>query len=129
MINGGNASIYVTDMEQAIRFYSSTLGFKLRSRIANEWAELDAGAGLILGLHPAQPPASQPAGARGAINIELAVTLPMEQVVDALKQKGVVFEGLIQNFENVRLATLLDPDGNAIFLSQVLHSGTAQQQS
>ena len=30
MIRGGNATLYVSDMDRAVRFYVETLGFKLR---------------------------------------------------------------------------------------------------
>jgi predicted enzyme related to lactoylglutathione lyase len=122
---GGNVSVYVSDMERAIEFYSGPLGLPLRTRVGSDWAELDAGRGLVIGLHPARPPATPKAGTTGAINIELAVTRPLNQVVDALIARGVPFAGPIQEYENVRLASLSDPDGNAILLAQVLNAGTA----
>lgn len=127
LFSGGNASIYVTDMDRAVRFYTETLGLRLKVRIANEWAELDAGEGLVVGLHPANAPNSA-AGTRGAINLELKVTGKLDDVVKVLQSRGVRFDGApqapIQNYENVRLATLLDPDDNAIVIAQILHSGT-----
>ena len=121
-ILGGNVSIYVSDMGQAIDFYTQTLGLALRVRIKNEWAEIDAGGGLTLGLHPAHEGSAQP-GASGAINIELAVD-DLDAQVAVLRERGVRFVGEIQNYENVRLATFLDPDQNALLLAQVLHTGT-----
>lgn len=120
-ISGGNVSIYVSDMDRAIEFYTSVVGLRLRVRIANEWAELDAGGGLILGLHPAHEGSVKP-GTAGAINIELAVS-DMDAEVAALRERGVSFVGDIQNYQNVRLATFLDPDQNALLLAQVLHTG------
>jgi hypothetical protein len=40
-----------------------------------------------------------------------------------LEGRGVTFNGPILNYENVRLASLSDPDGNAILVAQVLHTG------
>ncbi len=120
---GGNASIYVSDMDRAIAFYTAALGLKLRTRVGEDWAEIEAGNGLVIGLHPARPPATPAAGTAGAINIELAVTQPLEDVVATLSGRGVPFNGPILNYENVRLASLSDPDGNALLLAQVLNSG------
>ncbi len=122
MINGGNASVYVTDLDRAVAFYTEAVGLKLRNRVGTTWAEIDAGKGLIIGLHLASPPDTVPAGTRGAINIELAVTEPMEEVVEALTQRGVVFTGPIKNYEAVRIASFYDPDRNVIVLGQVLKS-------
>ena len=53
MIQGGNATIYVSDMDRAVGFYTSTLGLKLQFRAGNHWAQVDAGKGLQIGLTPA----------------------------------------------------------------------------
>lgn len=122
-IRGGNASVYISDMDRAVAFYTEALGLPLKTRIGGEWAEIDAGDGLVIGLHPARPPETPPPGAAGAINIELRVTKPLEEVVAELEGRGVTFNGPLLNYENVRLASLSDPDGNAILLAQVLHTG------
>ena len=89
------------------------------TRIGNEWAEIDAGKGLVIGLHPAHEGTAKP-GDVGAINIELAVTKPLEDVVaDIVKAKATV--GPIANWPDVRLVAVEDPDRNAIMLAQVLH--------
>ena len=62
------------------------------------------------------------AGTVGAINIELAVTEPMEVVVETLTGRGVEFTGPIKNYDAVRIASFCDPDRNVIVLGQVLHS-------
>jgi predicted enzyme related to lactoylglutathione lyase len=121
-ISGGNVSVYISNMDRAVTFYAESLGLALRTRIANEWAELDAGNGLIIGLHLAEPPRTVPAGTRGAINIELRVTKPLEEVVAGLEAAGVHFNGPILNYPNVRLASLSDPDKNELLLAEVLHS-------
>lgn len=123
MIKGGNASVYITDMDRAVTFYTGALGLKLKTRIGNEWAEIEAGEGLIIGLHLARPPETVAAGTIGAINIELRVTQKMESVVETLSRRGVTFQGEILNYENVRIASLLDPDSNVIILAEVLHGG------
>ena len=122
MINGGNAAIYVSDMDRSVKFYTDTLGLTLRLRIANDWAEIDAGKGMVIGLHPARPPETVAPGTRGAIDIELNVTEPIDSVVDTLKKRGVAFDGPIKEYENVKIITFDDPDGNTIVLAEVLNS-------
>ncbi|MGH7339271.1 MAG: VOC family protein [Candidatus Rokuibacteriota bacterium] len=122
MISGGTASVYVTDMDRAVAFWTDAVGLKLRTRVGTTWAEIDAGEGLIIGLHRAAPPDTAAAGTPGAINIELRVTEPLEEVIAALSARGVTIDGPIKEYEAVRIASFSDPDGNAIVLGQVLHS-------
>lgn len=121
MIEGGNASVYVADMDRAVQFYTEQMGLPLKTRVGDDWAEIDAGAGLIVGLHPARPPETVSAGTVGAINIELKVTEPLENVVAVLRERGVSIVGEILDYENVRLQSVSDPDNNIILLAQVLH--------
>ena len=53
MIEGGTPTIYVSNMDRAVEFYTEVLGLGLISRYGNEWASVDVGKGLTLGLHPA----------------------------------------------------------------------------
>lgn len=120
MIKSGVASIYVTGMDRAVAFYQGVLGLSLRTRIGDEWCELEAGPGLTVGLHLARPPETAAAGAAGAVNVELHVDGRMEEAVSLLAARGVAIEGEILNYEHVRIATVRDPDGNAILLAEVL---------
>lgn len=120
---GGNASIYVTDIDRAVDFYTNKLGFPIKVRVGTEWAEIDAGKGFVLGIHRARPPETAAAGTRGAINIELAVTRSLDDIVPELEARGVAFKGEILNYPAVRIATVLDPDNNEILLGQVLDTG------
>jgi hypothetical protein len=52
-ISGGNVSVYVSNMDRAVDFYTTSLGLPLKVRIANEWAEVDAGKGTIRMLEAA----------------------------------------------------------------------------
>ena len=52
MIRGGVATIFVSQMDRAVSFYTDTLGFDLVHRSGDHWASVDAGDGLMLGLHP-----------------------------------------------------------------------------
>lgn len=123
MIHGGNTTIYVADINASIEFYVQTLGLTLRMRSGDNWAEIEAGPGLILGLHPADPSHSPTPGTRGSITIGFNVTEDLEGVVDKLKGRGVQFHGPVVEDEHVRLAFFADPDGNPLYLAHVLHVG------
>ena len=43
----------VQDMDRAVKFYTETLGFPLKVRFGNNWAEVDAGS-ISIGLHPTE---------------------------------------------------------------------------
>jgi catechol 2,3-dioxygenase-like lactoylglutathione lyase family enzyme len=121
MTSGGNVSVYVSNLDRAIDFYTNKLGLPLKSRVEGKWAEIDAGKGLVVGLHPARPPETVKAGTIGAISIELAASTSLDDVVVGLAARGVQFAGAIQNYPNVRLVSVKDPDNNAILLAQVLN--------
>ena len=117
MIAGGNATIYVSDLGRSVRFYVETLGFKLIERFGDEWAAVDAGDGLVLGLHPARVDGPMP-GAAGSIQVGFNVTTPIAEVVEVLENRGVAFHGRVVGGVDdvVRLAFFSDPDGNALYL-------------
>lgn len=114
MISGGNATIFVSDMDRAVKFYTETLGLKLRMRAENFWAEVQAGDTLVLGLHPASPSAKDP-GTEGSIQIGLTVDEPLEKIQARLKDAGVQFEGDIIDDEPGRFVQLRDPDGHRLY--------------
>ena len=47
MIEGGCATLAVSDFDKAIEFYTKTLGLTLNMRFGNEWAVIDGGGGLL----------------------------------------------------------------------------------
>jgi len=42
MINGGNATVYFSNMDSSITFYTEVLGLKLPNRFGNNWATVQA---------------------------------------------------------------------------------------
>lgn len=114
MIDGGNATIFVSDMDRSIQFYTEVLGMKLRMRADNHWAEVQAGSNLVIGIHPASPSA-EPPGTPGAIHIGLSVSTPLEEIQKKLSQHGVNFVGDIIDDGPGRFANLRDPDGNRLY--------------
>ena len=69
MFSGGNVTVYVSNMDRAVRFYSETLGLKLAYRFGDHWASIEAGTGLTIGLHPGSSEYS--AGRKGSMAIGL----------------------------------------------------------
>lgn len=116
-IEGGVATVFVADMDKAVRFYTETLGLKLQYRAGDHWAQVDAGKGFVLGLHPAGED-SKTRGVDGGVQIGLNVTRPISEVVNALKEKGVAFDGDVVDDDPVKLAFFKDPDGNTLYLCE-----------
>ncbi len=120
MIHGGNATIYVADMDTSITFYTQTLGLRLLFRAGNHWATIDAGNGFHLGLHPAGPH-QPPPGTPGGVTIGLAVDQPLEQVIPILTGRGMIIHGPIDQGPEeggLKLAFFTDPDGNTFYLAE-----------
>lgn len=118
MISGGNATVFVSNMDRAVRFYTGVLGLKLTNRFGDNWATVDAGKGLTIGLHPASPKYPAP-GTKGAMMLGMEIEGNMEQVVSRLHEKGVQIQGAIVTDSSGRFVHLEDPDGNEIYLWEV----------
>jgi catechol 2,3-dioxygenase-like lactoylglutathione lyase family enzyme len=117
MITGGNSTIYVTDFDASLSFYTNVLGLKLVSRHGSEWATVAAGGGMTIGIHAATPAAPRP-GTSGAITIGFEVEEPLELVMERLRERGVWFRtGIVEN-PPARRAFFGDPDGNDLYLSE-----------
>jgi predicted enzyme related to lactoylglutathione lyase len=135
MISGGNATVFVSNMNAAVRFYTEVLGLKLTNRFGDHWATVDAGKGLIIGLHPASPKYPAP-GTKGAMMLGLEIDEAIEGVVARLSEKGVRIKGSIMREEAGNFVHLEDPDGNEIYLwevhreavpeTELAHAGAAQ---
>lgn len=117
VIRGGNATIYVSDLQRAVEFYRDTLELHLVLRAGDHWAELDAGGGFRVGLHPASARAPAP-GIRGGITVGLGVDEPIAEVVEKLTNRGVIFAGPVRDDGGLRLAFFTDPDGNPLYLAE-----------
>jgi catechol 2,3-dioxygenase-like lactoylglutathione lyase family enzyme len=117
VISGGNATIFVSNMDQAVRFYTGVLGLRLAERYGDHWATVDAGKGFTIGLHPASPKYPAP-GTKGGIMLGLEVSVPLEGLVRQLKDQGVRFTGGIVRDQGGSFANFEDPDGTPIYLWQ-----------
>jgi catechol 2,3-dioxygenase-like lactoylglutathione lyase family enzyme len=119
MISGGNITVMVSNMDASVRFYTEVLGMKLTTRFGDHWATVEAGRGLIIGLHPASPRYPVP-GTKGGMVIGLEIDEPIQHVVDRLASSGVKFVGPIIGDDGAgSFAHLEDPDGNSMYLWEV----------
>lgn len=114
MISGGIVTMYVTDMDRALQFYTETLGLELVQRSGPSWTVVRAGEDLTLGLHEAMKGA--PVGETGSATVGFRVEGSLPEVVAELESRGVVFTGDITEETAVPLAYFEDPDGNQLYL-------------
>ncbi|HUQ52134.1 MAG TPA: VOC family protein [Gammaproteobacteria bacterium] len=116
MITGGTATLYVSNMDNAIRFYTEVLGLKLTNRFGNHWATVRAGATLVIGLHPWSKKYPQP-GTQGSVQIGLIVSRdePIEAFAARLRRHGVEVSDVIRS-EEASYVSFTDPDGNPIYV-------------
>jgi catechol 2,3-dioxygenase len=118
MVCGGNATVFVSDMDKAVTFYTEVLGLRLTNRFGNNWATVEAGPTLTIGLHPASPKYPAP-GTKGAIVLGLEIDEPIGAVLTRLSDKGVRIKGSIIRDEPGNFVHIEDPDGNEIYFWEV----------
>jgi catechol 2,3-dioxygenase-like lactoylglutathione lyase family enzyme len=109
-------TIFVADMDRAVRFYVETLDCKIQFHFGDEWAQLKTLDGITIGLHPASK--ENPAGVRGSIHLGILVTQSIHKIVEEMKAKGVKFRGPVRDEDQVLLADFEDPDGTPFYLAQ-----------
>ena len=118
MISGGTTTIYVSDMDQAIRFYAETLGLTIKYRGGPGYTAIDAGGGVELGLHTSHPGGPQPGEGR-SVQVGFYVDEPIGQVVEKLRAAGVTIDGPKPGGGPITLAHFADPDGNPLYLCEL----------
>ena len=116
MLQSGNVTLMVTDLDRSVRFYTGTLGFRMHYQADGHWAEVGI-KDLTIGLHPAKDPTERPA--RGEdLSLGLQVE-SLESAMDALRAKGVRFERGPVDDQAVRLAFFSGHDGYPLYLCEV----------
>ena len=118
MIRGGNVTIFVSNMDNSVRFYTESLGLKLEFSSGNDWAQVITDEGFRIGMHSATKSAPAP-GTAGAMQIGFDIRESLQQEMESLAQKGITFDGAVQDGPNVKLAFFRDPDGNVLYLCEV----------
>ena len=115
MITGGNATVYVSNMDHAVRFYTEVLGLTLTNRFGNHFATVQAGTTLRIGLHPWSSKYPSP-GTKGAVQIGLVVSdESLAALASRLRTHGVEVSGIIEA-QDANNITFADPDGNPIYV-------------
>ncbi|MFN0102679.1 MAG: VOC family protein [Bryobacteraceae bacterium] len=120
MITGGNATVFVSNMDNAVRFYTEVLGLRLTNRFGDHWATVDAGKGLTIGLHPASAK-HPPPGTKGGMMLGLEIGITIERAITRLTGHGVKVGGVIRAPEG-NFVDFEDPDGNPVYLWEVSHT-------
>jgi catechol 2,3-dioxygenase-like lactoylglutathione lyase family enzyme len=110
-------TIFVSNMDRAVRFYTEVLGLKLVYRFGDDWASLKTDDGMNVGLHPASR--ESPAGRKGSITIGFEVAESIKKAVASMKEKGVKFVTPIVDDKEIKAAHFEDPDGNEMYLVEV----------
>jgi uncharacterized protein (TIGR00369 family) len=112
MLRGGCATLAVADIDKALDFYQNTLGLSCLLRFGEQWACLDGGDGLLIGL---VPKALAPEGRQ---LLGLCTGRPFDAVVAHLEEAGVTFDKQQGGPEfPIRIAFFVDPDDNALYLT------------
>jgi predicted enzyme related to lactoylglutathione lyase len=115
MVAGGNATIFISNMDRAVQFYTEVLGMKLTNRFGDHWATVEIPGRLTIGLHPASAKYPAP-GTKGSMMIGLDIEEDISRVVSRLAEKGVHIKGSIAREQSGNFAHLEDPDGNELYL-------------
>jgi predicted enzyme related to lactoylglutathione lyase len=114
LVSGGQAIVYVSNMDAGVRFYTEKLGLKLTNRFEDKYATAEAG-NLLLAIHPKTPMTPHP-GKKGSVMLGLQVDEPMERVVSRLTERGVRMSGESTSPDSGRRVEFEDEDGNPIYL-------------
>jgi catechol 2,3-dioxygenase len=122
MLTGGNATVYVADMDNAVRFYTEVLGLRLTNRFGNHWATVQVGTTLLIGLHPWKDKFPRP-GTKGSVQIGLVVSQgeTIQQLAARLRKHGVDVSGVIES-ESGNYISFEDPDGNPIYVGDWVYT-------
>jgi len=120
MFSQGNATMDVSNLDEAIRFYTGPLGMTLTNRFGNRWATVETGpsywttnevrAGLVLGLRPSTQGDGSP-GKAGGVGFGLESYQPIGDIAASFTARGVRVTSEIIRFEAGNTFAFEDGDG------------------
>ncbi len=113
MYSESQVTLMVPDMDEAVRFYTTALGLRLKARYGNEFAVVEA-PGLTIGLHPMPTTHSSQAP---SISVGLGVA-SLETAMKQLSARGVSFIGTIREDPPIRIAYFSGPGGTPLYLCE-----------
>ena len=106
--------VYVTNMNTAIDFYTA-LGMKVGNKGRGEmWTELEMGD-FLLALHFIE---QIPENQIGRVALSMVAEMPLEDVVNHLKENGLTLEREITDEAFGRSILVRDPDGLPIQINE-----------
>jgi len=116
----GFVTVFVTDLQKSLEFYTQTLGMDLDYTDEKNWAQFKSGEDVSLAIQPCDPDYSI-MGSK-MIGRYVGVTLMVDNIAEEyerLAAKGVVFTGAPekQAWGGI-LAHFKDLDGNVLTLMQ-----------
>jgi catechol 2,3-dioxygenase-like lactoylglutathione lyase family enzyme len=116
------ATVFVSDQDRALDFYTNALGFELRADNPTPDGPRFLAVGVdgqdfLLVLWPGTPGRAEPVDGRipAAYTVE---TADIRKAVDALESRGVTFETEVLEYPFAHLAVFRDPDGNRLQLRE-----------
>jgi catechol 2,3-dioxygenase-like lactoylglutathione lyase family enzyme len=116
MIRGGLVTLFVRDVDRAVRFYVETLGMKLVEEAGKGWAVIDAGDGFRIGLTHIEHGAPVESRSAFAPSVGFYPKVPIREAIAILENRGVHFD--VKDDGPMTLAHFRDPDDNVLHLCQ-----------
>ena len=113
MVTGGNATVFVTNIENSLKFYNGILGLKISSHFGEHWASVEAGK-FTIGLHPTSDKHPAP-GTPGAMMIGLDIDEPIDVAAAKLNAQGVKNVGEVKREQEGNFVHFHDPDRNELY--------------
>lgn len=125
MISIGEINIHVTDFDRALRFWSDALGLPIADAVRHPTAasarlDFDDGSPSLRVNWPADPLPSDSLAPPPPPRISFDLTTDdFDATLARLLEAGGSLVGGVERLENLRVATVADPDGNAFELVEV----------
>lgn len=113
MIQQARLTVRSRDIERSIAFYRDKLGFTLKRRFGERFADL-VGPGVSILIHEKleNQPERIPSG---ILSIGLQVS-DIDAARRLLEERGVVFEGETVEIDALKIAFTSDPDGVPLYI-------------
>ncbi len=109
--HNSTVTVMITDMDKAVAFYIETLGFELRKKYGEHYAEIQA-PGLLIGLHPSEREVNV------GDNMSMGFgTKDIDSAVTYLQTKGIQLS--VKQDGPVRIANFTDPDMNPLYVIEI----------